>query len=72
MAVEVFTPSKSTFIAQLEFDDSADRLLITFTDGTSFAYRGVTKSTYRNFTLAPSPGSFFHRHIKDAYPYEEA
>lgn len=70
MGVEVFSPAGSTFIDELEFDDDASTLTITFSDGAKYAYSGVTRATYRNFTLAPSLGGFFHRHIKDRYLYE--
>lgn len=72
MSVEVFSPGNSTFIDELKFDDEADELTISFSDGAEFKYFGVTKATYRNFTLAPSIGGFFHRHIKDRYSFEPA
>jgi hypothetical protein len=69
---ETFTPRSSSFIAQIEFDsdEDGDAMTITFTDGAAFLYRGVSPSTYRNMCLDPSPGKFFHRHIKDQYDFE--
>lgn len=68
---EVFATRRSSFIGQVEFDKETDTLVVEFQDGKRFAYFNVTPSTYRNFTLAPSAGEFFHRHIKDRYGYEE-
>lgn len=72
MSVEVFRPARSSFIGGLRYDSDSGDLTIDFTDGTSFVYSGVSPATYRNFCLAPSLGSFFHRYIKDAYTYEQA
>lgn len=71
MTVETFNPARSTFVTQIEYDDEIEDLTVTFTDGKAFTYHGVSKSTYRNFTLAPSVGGFFYRHIRDSYDFDE-
>jgi lysyl-tRNA synthetase class 2 len=67
---ETFNPISSSFIDQLDYDDTTDTLTITFSDGNAFDYMNVSPSTYRNFCIAPSAGQFFHRYIKGKYPFE--
>lgn len=67
---EVFSCSRSTFIDELEYDKDTDTLTIRFSDGSSFDYLNVSPATFRNMCVAPSVGSFFHRHIKDRYAFE--
>lgn len=57
---------KSSVIEAFVYD--GDRLVITFTSGTTYAYDGVPKRTVTGLAKAASQGSYFHKHIKDKFP----
>ena len=47
--------------------DDTGSLDITFASGRSFTYENVPMSVWEGLRDAPSPGSYFHANIKDAY-----
>jgi len=61
----------STALAHAEYDrdDDADTgsLDITFSSGSSYTYDNVPERVFTELREASSPGSYFHRNIKNAY-----
>jgi hypothetical protein len=49
------------------YDERNAALVVELTAGT-FQYTGVTAETYRRFTTASSPWSFFRDNIEEEYP----
>ena len=48
-------------------DDNVDdtgTLQVTFANGQSYTYHGISKSEFEAFANAPSPGRFWHVHFK--------
>jgi curved DNA-binding protein CbpA len=48
------------------------RLLVTFSNGSSYEYISVPKATYIKMVNAESPTRFAKRHIFNAFPYRKA
>ena len=65
-------PVSSRSIAAIGYDDDAETLEVEFVTGRVYRYRGVSQDVFEDFRQAPSKGAFFNKHIKDAYPFEEA
>jgi hypothetical protein len=63
-------PVTSSSIASIGFDDDSETLEVEFVSGTVYRYRGVSQDVYEDFREAPSKGTFFNTHIKDAYEFE--
>jgi hypothetical protein len=64
-------PVSSSSIASIGFDDDSETLEIEFVSGTVYRYLGVSQDVFEAFRTAPSKGTFFNAHIKDAYPWEQ-
>jgi hypothetical protein len=47
------------------------RLLVEFSNGSSYEYISVPKATYIKMVNAESPGRFAKRHIFNAFPYRK-
>ena len=47
------------------------RLLVTFSNGSSYEFISVPKATYIKMVNADSPGRFAKRHIFNAFPYRK-
>lgn len=54
----------STAIRQLDYDDQQQTLLVHFTSGKTQQFTGIEPQVYAAFAASPSPGKFFHEHIK--------
>jgi len=67
---ETFIP-KSDHIAEVSYDGDDRTMTITFQDGRSYEYAGVSQDVYLQMQRAPSVGSFFHRHVRGVYPDTE-
>jgi KTSC domain len=63
-------PVISSSIASIGFEVGTETLEVEFVTGSVYRYRGVEEDVYEKFLVAPSKGSFFNEHIKDAYPCE--
>lgn len=70
VVAETFVFPGSSNLAQAEYDPSVENLDIEFQDGSVYTYFNVPNAKYRSLCLAPSPGSYFHRHIKGQHGYE--
>ena len=60
-------PVVSTSIVSIGFDADNATLEVEFVSGSIYRYRDVEEDVYERFRAAPSKGSFFNEHIKDAY-----
>ncbi|HEU0046071.1 MAG TPA: KTSC domain-containing protein [Nitrososphaera sp.] len=63
-------PVVSSNIESIGYDDSNQRVLVKFLNGTIYAYIGVPIHEFENLRDAPSLGSYLHRNYKNIYPYE--
>ena len=71
--VNTFTPElhvplafQSSFLSSGEYNPAAMILSVTFKDGTSQDYHGVTPDTVAGFMAASSQGAYFNAHIRNA------
>ena len=60
-------PVISTSIASIGYDADDRMLEVEFVNGSIYRYRHVEEDMYDRFLAAPSKGTFFNEHIKDAY-----
>jgi hypothetical protein len=58
----------SSNIASAEYDPERKVLTVNFHHGGSYSYAGVEQATVSGFEMAPSPGGYFARAIKDRFP----
>lgn len=54
----------SSAIRQLDYDDKQKTLLIHFASGKTQQVSAIDPQTYAAFVASPSPGRFYHEHIK--------
>ena len=54
----------STAIADLDYDEQGETLVITFTDGTRYLYSGVGQSEYAALVYAMSHGTHFNFNLR--------
>jgi hypothetical protein len=64
-------PVSSLSIAAIGHDDDTGALEVEFVSGRIYRYRGVSQDIFEDLRQAPSKGTFFNQHIKDAYPWEQ-
>lgn len=74
-SISITHDSSHLFSSLYDYDTCL--LTITFrkpdgTAGASYAYADVPKDVFDSFSLADSPGTFFHKHIKPAYKATKA
>jgi len=65
-------PVSSSVVAAIGYDEGGQVLEIEFISGAVCRYFGVEPDVYEDFRSASSKGTFFNRHIRDAYPWEGA
>jgi len=65
------TQVSSSAIASVGYDHDRHVLEIEFVSGAVYRYRGVSLDVFEDFRAAPSKGTFFNAHIKDAYLWEQ-
>lgn len=65
------SPVSSSVIASTGYDHDSEVLEIEFVSGTVYRYRGVSQDVFEDFRDAPSKGTFFNAHIKDAYLWDK-
>lgn len=61
-------PLHSTNIDSAGYDQG--NLIIQFTNGDRYVYHGISPELFRAFINAPSHGQFFHKFIKNEYPFD--
>ena len=57
-------------IACVGYDAENQTVFVQFPNGSTYAYKGVSKHEFQNLLTAPSVGSYFNRNYKNVYPYE--
>ncbi len=62
------TPLKSSTIASADYDAASETLTIVFKSGGIYEYKGVPLTVFRELTLAPSVGKYFHQNIRSVFP----
>lgn len=60
---------QSSNIAAVSYDPDGSILEVEFHGGRIYAYRGVPELHFEGMIGAGSAGSYFHRHIRNRYPY---
>ncbi|HWM81492.1 MAG TPA: KTSC domain-containing protein [Pseudolabrys sp.] len=61
----------STAIANIAYDGTDHRLIVTFVTGRIYEYFDVPAGIAASFRRAASRGGFFNRHIRDHYDFHE-
>jgi hypothetical protein len=61
----------STAIANLKYDGSRERLVVTFVTGRIYEYVDVPTEVAASFQSAFSKGTFFNSYIRDRYDFRE-
>jgi hypothetical protein len=64
-------PVASSTIASVGYDEDREVLEVEFMSGAVYRYLGVSEDAFDRFLAAPSKGTYFNRHIRDAYPWEQ-
>jgi hypothetical protein len=57
----------SNKIRSVGYDAKIQILEVEFTNGTVYAYSGVSQEVHRRLMNAPTPGSFFEERIAEEY-----
>lgn len=60
----------SSNVESIGYDDINQILYVSFLNGGVYIYKGVSQYEFDGLVNAPSVGSYLHRNIKNAYPYE--
>ncbi len=63
-------PVSSSNLASVGYDPLTTTLEVEFLNGRIYQYSGIPMEVYVGLMNAPSKGSFFHHHVRQAgYPY---
>ena len=57
----------STFLSRATFDDETGDLDVSTNSGKTYTFRNVPQSVVEGLRDAPSPGTYFHDHLKGRY-----
>ena len=68
---ETFVPPRSSNIAAATYDPQTQELEIEFHSGDVYTYANVPQGVYSGLTASSSVGSYFYRHIRGNYAYEQ-
>jgi len=60
-------PLHSSAISGADYDRAARILRIRFTSGSIYSFYRVPEAIYVRLINSPSPGSFYHHHIRGRY-----
>jgi hypothetical protein len=60
-------PVSSSAIRAIGYDTQAQRMSITFTQGTTYDHCGVPENVFKEFLYSFSKGNFYNRYMKDRY-----
>ena len=71
LSMETYQPLYSSNIIRADFDPEQATLLIEFTSGGTYEYRGISRETFLGLQNAQSAGAYFARQIKNRYPSEQ-
>jgi KTSC domain len=62
---------QSSVMTNVDYDEDAAELDVTFVSGKIYRYFGVPLATYVDLLDAESHGAFFNESIKDVFPFVE-
>lgn len=65
-----FTRIGSRVFEAARYDAAERTLTIVFASGSAYAYSGVPREVYLDFTRIVNKGEYFQRHIRSVYPVE--
>lgn len=63
-------PVSSSNVDSVGYNEEQQILYVRFLNGSLYIYKGVNTYEYDGLLNAPSVGSYLHRNIRNAYPYE--
>jgi hypothetical protein len=58
---------QSTAIRAVAWNAMTSTLDVTFTSGATYSYHDVPQCEYFGLIIAPSPGQYFNKNIRDQY-----
>lgn len=61
------TPVKSSNVAAVGYDEETRTLRVEFIEGGTYELTGVPKEYYTGLIESPSPGSYYHRNLRDRF-----
>lgn len=61
----------SSVIRDFDYDSEAQELTISFVTGRIYVYLAVPAEMYDDFSTAFSKGTFFNKHIRNAFECRE-
>lgn len=61
----------SSHLASVGYDPTSQTLEIAFHSGSVYQFFVVPELLFSRLMSAPSPGTFFHEHIKDRFRYKQ-
>ena len=62
---------KSTSIKSAAYDTIYQKMMVTFNNGTTYAYREVPVQLFTKFRLAKSQGQYFNKYISRNFQYKK-
>ncbi len=62
----VWSSVSSSNVAEVGFDDETNDVLVTFKNGSTYAYANQGESVYQDLCTDPSPGAYVARHLRNA------
>ena len=62
-------PVSSSNLRSVGYDPETKTLEVEFQNGSVYQYFNVPNNVYRELMAAPSHGRYFHRFIRNIYPY---
>ncbi len=65
----MFIPVSSSNLAAVRYDETARTLDVRFHHGGIYRYFGVGTGVYHGLLMAESHGKYFHRTIRDVFPF---
>lgn len=63
------TRVSSSNLHSVGYDPKSNILEIAFLSGGVYQYSGVNQNIYLGLMNAPSHGKYFHKYIKNVYPF---
>ena len=66
----LFNLKESSMINSAWYDDG--KLFVKFNNGDIYYYQGVTLEALDGWETAASVGKYFHKHIRNKFPYVKA
>lgn len=61
----------STAIRRYLYDETTQRLIVTFVTNRTYIYENVPPALYADFRAATSKGAFFNAKVRDRYAFHE-